>query len=247
MSQSSGGTVLVAGASYGIGEQIARHFAVRGCKVILAARSADRLSAIAESLPSAVPAPVDFSKLEALQDWLAGIVRDHGPLSSLVYCAAVMSRIPLRDFDVPTMEEIFRVNTMAPILLTQAFRRPGSFRAPGSVVFVSSIIGMVGRPSLTVYGASKEALHGFVRSAALELCRQGIRINAVAPGMIETEHNMTEFARMSEVQKASVKAAYPLGIGAPMDVVKAVEFLSGEDSKWITGTTLVVDGGYTAQ
>jgi NAD(P)-dependent dehydrogenase (short-subunit alcohol dehydrogenase family) len=241
------GTILVAGASRGIGEQIARQLSAGGWKVVLAARPSERLSSVAESLPAAVAAPADFSKLDSLQGWFDNLVREHGPFSGLVYCAAVMSAFPLKDVEIPAMEEIFHVNTMAPILLAQAFRRPSAFCAPASIVFVTSIIGLIGRPALTVYGASKEALHGFVRSAALELSRQGIRINAVAPGMIETEHGMDQFARMSDAQRAAVKAAYPLGIGAPQDVAGAVTFLVSDDSKWITGTTLVVDGGYTAQ
>ncbi|MFH0907924.1 MAG: SDR family oxidoreductase [bacterium] len=244
---STKGSVLVAGASRGIGEQIARRLSASGYKVVLAARSAKQLAAIAGSLPSAAAAPVDFSDLAALEGWFEKCAAEHGPFSGLVFCAGVLPSSPLKDVDLPMLEATFRVNAMAPILLTKAFRRPDAFRAPASIVFISSVMGIVGQPVRTLYSASKAAQLGFVRSAALELARQGIRVNAVAPGVVETEFTKQFMSMLSEDQRSAVVHAHALGLGAPDDVAQAVEFLIGEQSKWITGTTLVVDGGYTAK
>jgi len=241
------GTILIAGASRGIGEQIARHLGASGRRLVLAARSADRLATLAAEVPSAVAAPVDFSKLDALPDWFAGLVRAHGPFSGLVYCAGLLPTLPLKDTDLETLELTFRVNAMAPMVLTRAMRKPGAFKAPASVVLISSVMGVVGQPVRTLYSATKAAMLGFVRSAALELARQGIRVNAVAPGVVETEQSKEYFEALTEGQRAAINASHALGLGTPLDVASAVEFLIGEKSRWITGTTLVVDGGYTAQ
>jgi NAD(P)-dependent dehydrogenase (short-subunit alcohol dehydrogenase family) len=241
------GNVLVAGASRGIGEQIARQLSASGYKVILASRSATQIEAIARELPSAVAAPFDLSKLEEIPAWFESLVAAHGAFSGLVCCAGLYPVVPLKNMSLGQMEETFRINTLAPMLLTQAFRKPGAHKPPASVVMVASIMGLVGQSGLTLYSASKAALLGFVRSAALELARQKIRVNAVAPGVIETEPVKQLFATLSEPHKNAIIAAHALGIGDTSDVADAVEFLLCEKSKWITGTTLVLDGGYTAQ
>ncbi len=245
--QRTKGSILIAGASRGVGEQIARHLSACGHKVILAARSAERLNAIANDLSCAAIAPVDFAKLETLPDWFENIVRTHGPLSGLVYCAGILVARPLKLLEIPAMEETFRVNVMAPMLLAREFRRPNAFTPPASIVLISSVMGLVGQPVQSLYSASKAAMLGFVRSAALELARQKIRVNAVAPGLVETDPVRKLFSTLTEEQRAAIVGAHALGLGQPMDVAKAVEFLVGENSTWITGTTLVVDGGYTAQ
>jgi NAD(P)-dependent dehydrogenase (short-subunit alcohol dehydrogenase family) len=149
--------------------------------------------------------------------------------------------------DIATLETTFRVNAMAPMLLTQAFRKPGAFKSPASIVLLSSVMGIVGQPARTLYSATKAAMLGFVRSAALELARQGIRVNAIAPGIVETDQAKEYFSTLTDAQQAAITATHALGLGSPADVANAVEFLLDGNSRWVTGTTLVVDGGYTAQ
>ena len=239
--------IVVAGASRGIGEQIARRLGQAGNKVVLAARSREPLQAIADSLPAAAISCVDFTQLDALEAWLASVAREHGPLRGLVYCAGSVPSVLLKDADDALMEQTFRLNALAPMLLAKAFRRPGAFQAPASIVLISSVMGLVGQPLRTLYSASKAAMLGFVRSAALELARQGIRVNAVAPGVVETEQSRQFMELLADAQKSAIIGAHALGLGQPADVAAAVAFLLSEESRWITGTTLVVDGGYTAQ
>ena len=113
-------------------------------------------------------------------------------------------------------------------------------------MLVSSAMGLVGRPGIPAYSASKGALVALARSAALELAKDQIRVNCVAPGFVRTE--MLEQLRewLSSEQLAALEAQHPLGLGAPRDVAYAIAFLLADTSHWITGTTLVVDGGYTA-
>ena len=179
--------------------------------------------------------------------WFEGLVAANGPFSGLVCCAGVLPTAPLRGLSLDEIEAAFRLNTIAPMLLTQAFRKPGACTSPSSIVLISSVMGLVGQPGRTLYSATKSALIGFVRSAALELARQKIRINAVAPGIVETGPVKELFASLGETQRNAIIASHALGLGDTSDVANAVEFLLSEKSRWITGTTLVLDGGYTAQ
>jgi NAD(P)-dependent dehydrogenase (short-subunit alcohol dehydrogenase family) len=108
-------------------------------------------------------------------------------------------------------------------------------------------MGLVGQAGRSVYSACKGALIGFTKSAAIELAREKIRINCVAPGLIETEGSADLFNAVTPEQKQSLVASHPLGLGRPADVAAAVAFLLADSGRWVTGTTLVVDGGYTAK
>ena len=111
---------------------------------------------------------------------------------------------------------------------------------------ISSVAGLVGRPAIASYTASKAALIGFARSAASELAHQGIRVNCVAPGFVETE--MTDEVRggLTTEQFAALEKLHPLGLGKPRDVALSIAFLLADTGRWITGTTLSVDGGFAA-
>jgi NAD(P)-dependent dehydrogenase (short-subunit alcohol dehydrogenase family) len=147
-----------------------------------------------------------------------------------------------------TLSEMMQVNVYSAIALTKVFRQKGISCHGGSIVLLSSIAGFVGRAALSEYCASKGALAAFVRSAAMELARDGIRINCVAPGLVMTDmaSNLQKLLTKEQMQK--MEESYPLGgLGQPRDVANAVAFLLAESGRWITGTSLIVDGGYSAQ
>jgi NAD(P)-dependent dehydrogenase (short-subunit alcohol dehydrogenase family) len=131
------------------------------------------------------------------------------------------------------------------MMLVKAFRRSGCALSGSGIVLFSSVIGMVGAPGLSIYSASKAALVGFTRSAALELSAYGLRINCVAPGIVKTAMVGRSLEETQE-QYEIMKSKYPLGLGCPRDVAYAAAFLLADTGRWITGTALVVDGGYSA-
>jgi NAD(P)-dependent dehydrogenase (short-subunit alcohol dehydrogenase family) len=151
----------------------------------------------------------------------------------------------LRILTALKLEEILRVNLSAALLLAKGFRQKGCHAERGSLVLLSSVAGLRGHAGLSAYAASKSALFGLTKSLAMELAREGIRVNCVAPGLVAAEMAaQVEAQTLGELPE--VEAAYPLGVGRPRDVANGIAFLLSDAARWITGTTLTIDGGYTA-
>jgi NAD(P)-dependent dehydrogenase (short-subunit alcohol dehydrogenase family) len=141
-----------------------------------------------------------------------------------------------------------RINYESAVALTAAFSKKRSHQAGSSIVLVASAAGVVGLAGSTAYSGSKGALIAFARSAALELAGSGIRVNCVAPAYVRTEMlEQTLNTLTPEQLEARIAATQPLGLGTPLDVAHAIAFLLADTGRWITGSVLAVDGGYTAQ
>lgn len=189
---------------------------------------------------------LDLAAAEEIPAHLKRIAQETGPLHGLVHCAGVHSAHPLRILTVQKLEEVMRINVSAAAMLAKGFRQKGC-SAPGSaIVLVSSVAGLVGEAGVPAYAASKAALIGLARSLAMELAPQGIRVNCVAPGLVKTEMGERLSGALTPEQLAALEAKHPLGFGTPRDVAHAIGFLLADTGRWITGTTLVIDGGYTA-
>jgi NAD(P)-dependent dehydrogenase (short-subunit alcohol dehydrogenase family) len=188
----------------------------------------------------------DLSRTSDIPAWLKSVVNAVGPLSGLVHCAGVQATSPVKFVTGDAAEALLRTNLLSSIMLMRAFSQRGCRTAESSVVLISSVIGLTGSPATSVYGASKAALIGFAKSLAVELAPERVRVNCIAPGFVQTEmlEEVREF--FSPEQFEALGRAHPLGIGCPRDVANAAAFLLAGTGRWITGTTLVVDGGYTA-
>jgi len=245
----SGRTVVVTGASSGIGREVARLIAKCNGRVVLVARTAERLHETALSLPGAghLVEAFDLNDVEEIPHWVKSIATKAGPIAGVVHSAGMHAAIPLRMLDPTKVESLMRINVTAALMLAKGFRQKGCFASGASLVFLSSVAGMTGQPAIAAYSASKAALIGASRSLAIELAREGIRVNCVSAGMVKTEMSERIFASLPAEQFAAIEAMHPLGIGSPIDVAHAVVFLLAESSRWITGSNLVVDGGYTVQ
>jgi NAD(P)-dependent dehydrogenase (short-subunit alcohol dehydrogenase family) len=245
----SGRTVLVTGASAGIGRATAILLSRLGARLVLAGRNAERLRETESSLDPGnhlVEAfDVTQGSLPASFDHIVGAV---GPLDGLVHCAGVTALTPLRFVAAEQIDTMMRVNFHAAVLLTKEFSKKRNHHAGSSVVLVASVAGLVGVIGRSVYGATKGAVAAFARSAALELAQAGIRVNCVAPAYVKTDMYDAGLASLTTDQlNAVIAATQPLGLGEPIDVANAIAFLLSNGARWITGTVLAVDGGYTAQ
>jgi NAD(P)-dependent dehydrogenase (short-subunit alcohol dehydrogenase family) len=164
----------------------------------------------------------------------------------LVHCAGVLSQQPLRALDASKFEAVQRVNVTAAAMLAKGFRQKGCCAPNSSIVLVSSVMGLVGQAGIPAYSTSKAAVAGLTRCLAMELARESIRVNCVAPGMVRTEMTEKFFEFVSDEYVKGIEALHPLGFGTARDVANAIAFLISDAARWITGSTLVVDGGYTA-
>lgn len=244
-----GKRVLVTGASSGIGKATAVRLADLGAKVILGGREEARLAVTMSEMRAGDHAisTFDLADVACIPEWLRGIANAHGPIDGVAHCAGVQRYMGLRQLEPASVESLLSMNVTASLMLLNGARRK-DVRASGlSIVLVSSVMAFAGEAMQTVYCASKGAVVSLVRSAAVELAAERIRINAVAPGVVETPMTEAMFSRITESQIETVRMAHPLGFGKPSDVANAIAFLLGEESRWITGTTLVVDGGYLSR
>jgi 3-oxoacyl-[acyl-carrier protein] reductase len=238
-------SVIVTGASRGIGLAIASRLAAAGYDVIALARTQG------EALDAAIAAAdgrirffgFDLSDVDAIPELVRTLKAEHGQAWGLVNNAGVGLDGLLANTHNSQIEAVIRLNVTAPIVLTKYVVRGMLSGEGGRIVNLSSIIGSTGYSGLSVYGATKAAMIGFTKSLAREVGRQGVTVNAVAPGFIETE--MT--AGLGDEGKEQVRRRSALRRLAEVgDVAAMVEFLMGDGGKNITGTVLTIDAGNTA-
>jgi NAD(P)-dependent dehydrogenase (short-subunit alcohol dehydrogenase family) len=190
---------------------------------------------------------VDLSEIDKAEIGLKEIAASHGRLAGVVHAAGLECIQPLRLLKPARYRLAMTVNAEAALGLVREFQGTGvCLPDGGAIVLVSSVIAQTGTAGGAAYAMSKSALIGLAKSAAIELAPRRIRVNCVAPGFVDTPMYQRLVSRWTTDQRASVEQQHPLGIGSGTDVANAVGFLLSDAGRWITGTVLVVDGGFTA-
>jgi len=241
--------VLVTGASRGLGLAIACKLSAVGYRVIAVARGRSKqlTEAIAEAERSNHGplhfAPFDLGDIDAIPNLVKKLRQEFGPLYGLVNNAAIGHDGALAMMHNSRIEQLVRLNTLSPIVLTKYVVRSMMSEGAGRIVNVASIIGFTGYSGLTAYAATKASMIGFTRSLAREVGRLGINVNAVAPGFLDTDmtHGLAGEQRERVVRRSSLRRLADVD-----DVANSVEFLMGEGGRSISGTVLTVDAGATA-
>ncbi|GGF24071.1 oxidoreductase [Aliidongia dinghuensis] len=244
----SGRHVLVTGASSGIGRATAVLLSRLGARVTLTGRDADRLQQTVEIMAGDGhrAAPFDLGAIDEIPAWLRDCAQVGGPLSGLAHCAGVQVSKPIRNADAAFMSDMFRINIASGLALARAFRQRGSAVEGAGIVFVASASAFVGQAGNVVYCATKGAVVSAARALAVELARDRIRVNCVCPALVDTEMADRFRSTMSEAQFEEYLQHYPMGIGRPEDVANAIAFLIADTARWMTGTSLLLDGGLLA-
>jgi 3-oxoacyl-[acyl-carrier protein] reductase len=241
--------VIVTGGSRGLGLGIARKLTEAGYHVVAIARTrTNELSAaIGEAESNGTGSlqfvPFDLANVEDIPRLVRGLRKDLGPIYGLVNNAAVGFDGALAIMHNLQIEQLVRLNTLSPIVLSKYVVRFMMADGGGRIVNVASIVGFTGYSGLSVYGATKASMIGFTRSLAREVGRKGVNVNAVAPGFLDTD--MTQ--GLDEAQRQQIARRSALGrLAAIDDVAHTVEFLLGDGAHGITGTVVTVDAGNTA-
>ena len=247
----AGKTALITGAARGIGAATAAVFLSEGARVALVDIDADGAAATAARLAADHPGRVtahtaDVSDAAAVEPVLDAAEAALGPIDTLVNNAAILRPGTVLDLDPEAFEQVFRVNLLGGFLLSQAVaRRLVAAGRPGAIVNLSSINGQVAIPEQTAYVAMKGGVNQLTKAMALTLAPHGIRVNAVAPGSIDTD--MFKAVAGSPSAYRTVMSRTPLGRpGTPAEVGRLCAFLASDDAAYITGDVVVIDGGRLA-
>lgn len=237
----NGKRVLVTGASSGIGRQIAQSCARAGAEVIATGRDEMRLRSLVDELSGSGHGYLacDLGDDDSIKQFAQAV----GKFDGIVHSAGIAALAPVRLASRKHIEDQFRINAVGPILLTQQLLLRNAVNQGGSIVFVSSISAHIGVQGVAAYGGSKSALESMARCLSMEVAKRSIRVNCLAPGFVETP--MLQAARSTTDSIEETAARYPLGLGLPEDIANAAIFFLSKASRWITGRTLVMDGGHT--
>jgi NAD(P)-dependent dehydrogenase (short-subunit alcohol dehydrogenase family) len=239
----TGKAALVTGASRGIGAAIARALDAAGARVAVSARDRAALETLASTLANdPVVLPAELGDGDATTALAAAALHHLGTVDVLVNNAALAARVPTTELTAELIDRLFAVNVRAPLLLISALIPAMRAAGGGSIINLSSVSGVVGTPRRSAYGATKGAIDAATRSLAIELGADNIRVNSVAPGVVDTalwERNKAIPGVIEQVERQT-----PLGRwSAPEDIADVVLFLASPAARFLTGETLCVDGG----
>lgn len=244
-----GKNIIVTGATSGIGLGICKQLVNAGAFVIGIGRNLNsivELTAVYSS-EKIIFKSFDLFDLGEIELLIDGFICDYGKIDGFVHCAGIEETVPLSMYKIDKIRRIFEVNVFSGVEILRVISKKKYSNDFASFVFLSSVMGNLGQSGKVGYCATKAALLGVVKSSALELAKRGLRVNAVLPGIVLTPLTEKLFESLAQEQVDKIKDMHPLGLGEIEDLVPTVMFLLSDQSKWITGQSIVVDGGYSIQ
>ncbi len=239
---------MVTGATSGIGKATAIYLSKLGARIVASGRNQERLDLVMAELEGTghIGRLFDLADLDAIVPWLKALCAEIGPLNGIAHCAGVQATRPIQAVKPDFVMDVLTQNLGAALMLAQGFRLKACHGNPASLVYCSSSAALKTAPGNVVYAASKGGIVSAVKGLGVELVRDGVRVNAVAPAMVDTPMSDQFRTILSEENFQRVVDMHPLGLGRPDDVAAAIAFLLADTSRWITGSILSVDGGFLA-
>jgi NAD(P)-dependent dehydrogenase (short-subunit alcohol dehydrogenase family) len=246
-----GRNIIVTGASSGIGRECAVTCSRQGARLILLGRNIDRLNETKNLIGKNnkfLTYTADLTDYLLIEGIMKEIVGEIGKIDGLVNCAGVTTTLPFNLAKPEKIEEIFKTNVQAAMNITRIATKQSNFSINGgSIIFISSVMGEAGEIGKSIYSLTKGALIALSKSLALEMAPRRIRINCISPGVVESPMSKRSVYSRDEESYNKIIALHPLGIGQPEEVANACVYLLSDASKWVTGTNMIVDGGYLAR
>jgi NAD(P)-dependent dehydrogenase (short-subunit alcohol dehydrogenase family) len=241
-----GRTYLVTGASSGIGKATAVLLSECGARVLINGRDESRLNETLAQLSGAghlaFAAPLETA--DQTNDWLRSVLDASGPLDGVFHCAGIELIRPARMIKQAQLNDVLGSSLFAAFGIARALSSKNAMIDGGSLVFMSSVAGSTGQVGMSAYSAAKAAIDGMVRSLACELSAKKIRVNCIAAGAVHTAMHDRLTKGSGDDATTAYEQSHLLGFGEPQDVAQAALYLLSPASRWVTGTTMVVDGGY---
>lgn len=238
--------MLITGATSGIGLATAQIASSRGIQLVLSGRNEEKLSQLQQFFDAPIHTfAADLSYPGLAKNAVQYASSTLGGLDTIIHCAGIQNTQPLRDLSIDDFEISARSNIYSSLELASAFASKKIEKSNPSITFVSSISSIVGHSGEAIYSSTKGAIEAITRSLAVELAPKGIRVNCVRPGLIKSPMSEAIKSKIGEVRFDNLVGQHPLGLGNPQDIAESLLFLSSTSSKWITGSVLSVDGGYS--
>lgn len=245
----AGMTYLVTGSSSGIGKAAAILLAESGARIIAHGRDEFRLQDTLEAMPGSGHS-MSIAALDSADqtfDWIRSIVEKEGPLNGVFHCAGVELIRPARMIKQVNLNEVFGSSLFSAFGISRALSATDAMLDGGSVVFMSSLAGVNGQVGMSAYGAAKAAINGLVKSLSCELASRNIRVNSIAAGAVHTPMLQRVTNKTGGNASKAYSDSHLLGFGNSNDIANAALYLLSPMSSWVTGSVMVVDGGYTVR
>lgn len=245
-----GKVIVVTGASSGIGQQVAISCSQMGAKVAMIGRHVERLNETSSQMAGDghMAIAYDLTDFVHLKDMVKDIVTKMGTIDGLVNCAGISTTNLFKLTKPDELDQFFHSNVYTGFFLAQECTRIGNFtKEGGSIVFLSSVVGSFGEVGKATYGMTKAALQNLVKHLACELARKKVRVNSISPGAICTPINMNLPHMKDPEKRAALEAQHLLGLGETTDIANACIYLLSDASRWVTGTNIFVDGGFSVR
>ena len=240
--------ILVTGASSGLGRDAAIMMAGCGARVTLCGRNTERLKSCLDGLPSGDHQIIsaDFSDFDAACAAVISASENNGILSGVYHAAGVSAIRPATLYNVDHFANVFNASLKGAFGIAKACSKRKVLADGGSILLMSSVAGIRGRAGLGAYSACKAAIGGLTRSLAAEFASRRIRVNEIIAGAVETPMHTSAVKNLDEAGVDVYRSLHLLGFGEPGDISALVTFMMSDAARWITGSSLVVDGGYSA-
>lgn len=239
--------ILVTGASSGIGASAAKLFSSLGADIILVGRNKKNLESVSgELLHSSLLKVLDLSIPDLIYHEIKTLPSEWLPLHGVLHASGNELVRPIQLIKSADFDFLMSPSAKAALSIGRAIASKGVMSDGGAFVFMSSVAAITGTPGLSLYSATKGAIEAITRALAVELAPKSIRVNAIAAGAVETPMHHRLLSSMPEQAVKDYQSKHPLGFGQPIDISNLAAFLMTDAGRWVTGASLVIDGGYSA-